>query len=89
MLGEERSPCGLDLGLRSGITFGHICLLSPSAHNIVIPAGVGLEGRGEWDGAGGECMEWISLHYALISILILQSCHLSKRGKAGEEEERE
>lgn len=92
MLGEERSPCGLDLGLRSGTTFGQLhtsasCHLLPTTRVISAGGGAGGEGRAGW--AGGECIEWVSLHHALISILLQQSCHLSKRGKAGEEEERE
>lgn len=45
--------------------------------------------------AGRERIKWISLlfpqflHYSLFDILILQSHHLSVRGKAGKEEERE
>lgn len=44
-------------------------------------------GGGGWAGELSG-IEWISLHYALISF-IQQSCHLYKRGKAGEKEEKE
>lgn len=71
VLGEERSPCGLDLGLRPGTAFGqraHICLLSHSARSTVQSQ---PEGRGR--GWAESVLTGVSSYSLISSTLSLLS----------------